>query len=179
MFGKDFQKNKVLIWIGAVVVFLAALWWQSATILKKGEGFWQTAAPAPAAAASPAPAPAVDLSGNPSLPPPVSESAVPPTMPQPGDSQLQPLLPLPDQPAFPVITAPGEVRPVDAGSERPTFPAAAKPTGFEAQGPFEGYVKLLVNSELSAQGIPVSEGFQGNSIESVVSNIKQIGATKK
>jgi hypothetical protein len=172
MFGKDFQKNKVFIWIGAIVVFLAALWWQSATILKKGEGFWQTAATAaPATAAAATAAATIDLSGNQNQAPPVSENA--------DSSQLQPLLPLPDQPAFPVITAPGEVRPVDAGSERPTFPAAAKPTGFEAQGPFESYVKLLVNSELSAQGIPVSEGFQGNSIESVVSNIKQIGATKK
>ena len=43
MFGKDFQKKKVWIWIGTVLVFLGALWWQSGTILKKVEGFWQSA----------------------------------------------------------------------------------------------------------------------------------------
>ena len=61
-----------------------------------------------------------------------------------------------------VVTAPGVVRPADAGSVRPSYPAAAGLEGTKG-GAFEQYVKMLVNSELSAQGVAsaAAEGFQG------------------
>jgi hypothetical protein len=60
----------------------------------------------------------------------------------------------PVSPAEPskVITAPGVVRPADAGSVRPSFPAAAGLEGVAAGGPFEKYVQMLVKSELAAEG---------------------------
>jgi len=90
---------------------------------------------------------------------------------------IHPLPPSEENPYPPVITSPGNVRPVDAGSERPTFPAAAKPVGWDANnGPFEEYVKMLIDSELAAKGVPVNEGFQG-SLDAVVSNVQ--GLLKK
>jgi len=61
-----------------------------------------------------------------------------------------------------VVTAPGIVRPAHAGSVRPSFPAAAGLDGEASGGPFEQYVKMLVRSELSSQGVPsaAAEGFQ-------------------
>lgn len=61
-----------------------------------------------------------------------------------------------------VVTAPGVVRPANAGSVRPSFPAAAGLDGEAASGPFEQYVKMLVRSELSAEGKPsaAAEGFK-------------------
>jgi hypothetical protein len=60
----------------------------------------------------------------------------------------------PVSPAEPskVVTAPGVVRPADAGSVRPSFPAAAGLEGVAAGGPFEKYVQMLVKSELAAEG---------------------------
>ena len=90
---------------------------------------------------------------------------------------IHPLPPSDVNPYPPVITSPGNVRPVDAGSERPTFPAAAKPVGWDANnGPFEEYVKMLIDSELAAKGVPTNEGFQG-SLDAVVSNVQ--GLLKK
>jgi hypothetical protein len=61
-----------------------------------------------------------------------------------------------------VVTAPGIVRPAHAGSVRPSFPAAAGLDGEASGGPFEQYVKMLVRSELAAEGKPfaAAEGFQ-------------------
>jgi hypothetical protein len=61
---------------------------------------------------------------------------------------------VPVSPAEPstVITAPGVVRPADAGSVRPSFPAAAGLEGVAEGGPFEKYVQMLVRSELAAEG---------------------------
>jgi hypothetical protein len=60
----------------------------------------------------------------------------------------------PVSPAEPskVVTAPGVVRPADAGSVRPSFPAAAGLEGVAEGGPFEKYVQMLVKSELAAEG---------------------------
>lgn len=60
----------------------------------------------------------------------------------------------PVSPAEPsnVVTAPGVVRPAAAGSIKPSFPAAADLEGVAEGGPFETYVKMLVKSELAAEG---------------------------
>ena len=67
-----------------------------------------------------------------------------------------------------VVTAPGVLRPANASSERPTFPAAVN---LAEDRPFETYVQMLVRSEMAAQGVPTNEPFQ---IEEVVRNASSV-----
>jgi len=113
----------------------------------------------------------MDLSG--------SSPKLPPLPPSQREQDLPtPLLPSEKQPPFPVITSPGVVQPADAGSVQKTFPAAAKPTGWDvSKGPFEEYVQTLVDSELVNQGVPVTEGFQSMgqwTLSAVLSNVEQL-----
>lgn len=67
-----------------------------------------------------------------------------------------------DGPASPAtiydfITAPGSARRVGSTSMTESYPAAA---GLPSEGPFEEYIKMLVRSELSSEGIPHTEQFQ-------------------
>lgn len=67
------------------------------------------------------------------------------------------------------VGAPGISRPLGGSWERPTVPAASGLSGLQG-GPFEGYVKMLVKSELAAQGVPTAEPFQ---VGDVVQNTTQ------
>lgn len=54
------------------------------------------------------------------------------------------------------VTAPGVARPVGASS----VPASVRHDPALGDAPLESYVKMLVNSQLAAQGIPTNEPFQ-------------------
>jgi hypothetical protein len=60
-------------------------------------------------------------------------------------------------------TGNGVLRPYGASGARPSV---ANPTGLDAS-PLESYVKLLVNSQLAAQGIPMNEPFQVNEKQAI------------
>jgi hypothetical protein len=62
---------------------------------------------------------------------------------------------------YSVITAPGVARPVGASS----IPASVHKPGGDA--PLESYVKMLVNSQLAAQGIPTIEPFQVHEAQAI------------
>ena len=63
--------------------------------------------------------------------------------------------PVSPAPTYSVVTAPGVARAIGSSS----VPAsAANPTGL-GDAPLESYVKMLVNSQLAAQGVPTNEPF--------------------
>lgn len=62
--------------------------------------------------------------------------------------------PVSPAPTFSVVTAPGVARAIGSSS----VPASANPTGL-GDAPLESYVKMLVNSQLAAQGVPTNEPF--------------------
>jgi hypothetical protein len=147
------------------------------------EAFEDKAAPA----AAPAPAKEVPADTPPTLPPATEPTAADIASAQ--DNSVEGVPPAtqevastegPVSPAEPskVITAPGVVRPADAGSVRPSYPAAAGLDGEAANGPFEQYVKMLVRSELSAEGKPsaAAEAFVANeegTIENATGYVKK------
>ena len=266
MAWKDFKHHRIVIWIGAAIVFFAALVWQAYTLPGKKEGFqagasyvlsgpemknnafyaridlscnalmdctscatkapvvlepnglvksakciwcpskskcmvdlpeyvtdltlntinetmcdWKTAKDSDYECLGLAEKALTGVKDTPPIPSAPTDTSVPQVdLIQAIKDRYGPLLPAPpseENPYPPVITSPGNVRPVDAGSERPTFPAAAKPVGWDANnGPFEEYVKMLIDSELAAKGVPTNEGFQG-SLDAVVSNVQ--GLLKK
>ena len=55
------------------------------------------------------------------------------------------------------VTAPGVARPLGASS----IPATVR-NGADTGSPLESYVKMLVNSQLAAQGVPTNEPFQSS-----------------
>jgi hypothetical protein len=57
---------------------------------------------------------------------------------------------------YSTVTAPGVARAVGASS----IPATVRHDPALGDAPLESYVKMLVNSQLAAQGIPVNEPFQ-------------------
>lgn len=59
--------------------------------------------------------------------------------------------------SYTMNTAPGVARNVGASS----VPATVRP-GADDASPLDSYVKMLVNSQLAAQGIPTAEPFQVN-----------------
>lgn len=61
------------------------------------------------------------------------------------------------------VTAPGQARQLGSTSERPTYPDA---TGTEV-GALQGYIDMLVRSQLAALGVPTNEPFQ---IQDVMKN---------
>jgi hypothetical protein len=66
--------------------------------------------------------------------------------------------PVSPAPSYTHVTAPGVARAIGSSS----VPAsAANPTGL-GDSPLESYVKMLVNSQLAAQGVPTNEPFQVN-----------------
>ena len=54
------------------------------------------------------------------------------------------------------VTAPGLARPLGSTSERPTYPDAV---GTDV-GALQGYIDMLVRSQLAALGVPTNEPFQ-------------------
>lgn len=54
------------------------------------------------------------------------------------------------------VTAPGQARPLGSTSERPTYPDAV---GTDV-GALQGYIDMLVRSQLAALGVPTNEPFQ-------------------
>jgi hypothetical protein len=61
------------------------------------------------------------------------------------------------------VTAPGQARPLGSTSERPTYPDA---TGTDV-GALQGYIDMLVRSQLAALGVPTNEPFQ---LQDVIKN---------
>jgi hypothetical protein len=58
------------------------------------------------------------------------------------------------------VTAPGLARPLGSTSERPTYPDAV---GTDV-GALQGYIDMLVRSQLAALGVPTNEPFQMNDV---------------
>jgi len=60
-----------------------------------------------------------------------------------------------------MFTAPGVARPLGASS----IPATVKHDMGMDDAPLESYVKMLVNSQLAAQGVPTNEPFQSGAYQ--------------
>lgn len=65
--------------------------------------------------------------------------------------------------SYSTVTAPGVARPVGASS----VPASVRFDPALGDAPLESYVKMLVNSQLAAQGIPTNEPFQVREVDAI------------
>jgi hypothetical protein len=63
--------------------------------------------------------------------------------------------------SYSIVSAPGVARPAGASS----VPATVRHETGMSDAPLESYVKMLVNSQLAAQGVPTNEPFQSGAYQ--------------
>jgi hypothetical protein len=79
--------------------------------------------------------------------------------------------PVSPQKRYTGVSAPGVWRPLSGGN-----PQGGDSTGIDSS-PLENYVKMLVTSQLAAQGVPTNEPFQGQESNSVQAEPFQVNET--